>query len=208
MQSVTSKWKPRWSQAYLKGYRGVIAIYIQTRELDETYNSLKEKGVDVSFPKPENIIQKTSSKVIETMSKLLNLGKNTQKSLPQMRYLNLPPLPGTDLEISFIEYNQEIEERMQDVMVPNSRENGIMGIKRIKIYLPKWKKSIEFLSKVFPQLAGSTTQFKVDLKESDIVFYRSEPDEPLAVKLETIATDKRYTGGKFQINNLEVKTGP
>ncbi|MEA3312046.1 MAG: hypothetical protein U9Q76_07495 [candidate division WOR-3 bacterium] len=204
LQPSVRGWNPRWVECYSEGKRGVFSIFIAVKELDEVYEGLVERGIEI--PEPKQSLVKTSKEILEAVTGFLGIGQSKQKKISPWRSLNLPPIPGTDMDISFLEYHEDSEEDIKLLMKPNAEEYGITGIHRAKIYLPLWENGIGFLQKVFPQLIGATTQQKVELKEDELLFFRSDPEAGLKVKLEATSEQKKYTGNKFQIENLEVKT--
>jgi hypothetical protein len=197
---------PRWVKRYSQGKRGVFSIFIAVKDLDEVHEGLLERGIEVSEPEPKQSLVKTSKEILEAVTGFLGLGQSKQKQISPWRSLNLSPIPGTDMDISFLEYREDSEEDIKLLMKPNAEEYGITGIHRAKIYLPLWEEGIGFLQKVFPQLIEATTQQKVELKEDELLFFRSDPEAGLKVKLEATSEHKKYAGNKFQIENVEVKT--
>ena len=206
LQPSVRGWNPRWIERYSKGKRGVFSIFIAVKELDEVYEGFLERGIEISIPEPKQSLAKASKDILQAVTGFLGLGQSKSKKNLPWRSLNLPPIPGTDMDISFLEYDEEDKEDIKLLMKPNAEEYGITGIHRAKIYLPLWEDGIGFLQKVFPQLIGATTQQKVELKEDELLFFRSDPEAGLKVKLEATSEQKKYTAKKFQIENLEVKT--
>lgn len=206
LQPSVRGWNPRWVECYNEGKRGVFSIFIAVKELDEVYEGLVERGIEIPEPEPKQSLVKTSKDILEAVTGFLGLGQSKQKKISPWRSLNLPPIPGTDMDINFLEYHEDSEKDIKTLMKPNAEEYGITGIHRVKIYLPLWNEGIEFLQKVFPQLLQTTTQQKVELRKDELLFFRSDPEAGLEVKLKATAEDKRYAGNKFQIENVEIKT--
>lgn len=206
LQPSVRGWNPRWVEGYNQGKRGVFSIFIAVKDLDEVHKELLERGIEIPIPEPKQSLAKASKDILAAVTGLLGLVQSKQKKTFPWRSLSLPPVPGTDMDISFLEYDEEAAEEIKTLMKPNAEEYGITGIHRAKIYLPLWDEGIGFLQKVFPQLLGATTQQKVELKEDELLFFRSDPEAGLKLKLEASAEHKKYAGKKFQIENVEVKT--
>lgn len=195
LQSSGGNWKKSWLQAYNQGKRGVFSLVLETNDIDGLYEKLTKNGFEIPAPR------KTAPKdILEIFSDLLGL-----KKLPPWRILNLPPIPGTDMEISFIEYDEDSHTAIREIMQPNSNKYGITAVKRIKIYLPDWEEGIAYLGKVFPTFTGSRGQHRIELGAGEILLFRTEPEDGLRLKLETLCEDKEYLNKKFQIENLELK---
>ena len=206
LQPLVRGWNHRWVERYSEGKRGVFSIFIAVKELDEVHEGLVERGIESPEPEPKQSLVKTTKGILEAVTGFLGLEQSKQKKISPWRSLNLPPIPGTDMDISFLEYHEDSEKDIKTLMKPNAKEYGITGIHRAKIYLPLWEDGIRFLQKVFPQLIGATTQQKVELKEDELLFFRSDPEAGLKVKLEATSEQKKYTAKKFQIENVEIKT--
>lgn len=200
LQHAASGWPRHWVDRYNRGVRGIYCLFIATRELDNLKEEFKQKGLDVHEP-----LKKASRDLLATVSEILGL---SAKKTVASRSIYLPPVPGTDLELGFIEYDPVTETNLKEHMVPNAEEYGITGINRAKLYLPEWNEGIDYLCRVFPQLSESRGQQKIKLVESELLFFRSDPEDGLHVKLEAPCINKEYTGGKFSIRNVEVKTVP
>jgi len=190
-----SGWEERWIEEYNNGHRGICALVVATRELDSVKASLTENGIEIYETK-----KKAGKDIIGLFTDLLGL----KKTLPWKAFFT-PAIPGTKMELGFIEYDAASLEELRAAMIPNSAENGIKGIHRAKIYLPEWEEGLNYLGKIFPQLQESKAQYRVRLRDTELFFFRSEPGE-FSVKLETRCENKEFVGGKFEVENLSVKT--
>lgn len=182
-------WERHWVQRYNRGKRGVFALFLATDELDTLYHELKERNMDV---------QKPRRPVLRSLFGLIN------QSAP-WRSLYLPPIPGTNLELDFLQYDKGAEEKY---MKPNSREKGITGIHKAKIYIPEWDEGIEFIRKVFPRLLEAKSENMLKFGQDQLLFFRSEPEEQEGIKLEARSSNTDLVGSKFTIENLEMETVP
>lgn len=202
LQPDATGWDQDWVERYNQGERGIFGIFITTRDLDGLHGSLVDRGVNVTSPKQPGI-----KDLLGLVGDLLGIKKITKKS-PTLRYITLPPIPGTDLNICFVEYDPKTEEELEEARQPNSLENGITGLHKAKIYLPMWEEGIEFLQTVFPRLEHARSQYKVELKEAELLFYRSDPEDGLKLKLEARCETKIYARSRFKIEDVEVKAVP
>ena len=78
--------------------------------------------------------------------------------------LHLPQLPGTDIEISFIEYEAGIVEKWITQMKPNATSIGITGISECEIEVEKFNECVNFLKQVFPTATATGTSLTVPLE--------------------------------------------
>ena len=111
-------WQPNWADRHVNGDRGSFCLFLKTTiPVDDVYHRLKGAGFTISKP------ERTSFKWF------FNL---LQKKLP-WRFSLTSKIPGTKIELGFIEYDKGAEEKFAPFMVPNSSKNGINSIARAKI---------------------------------------------------------------------------
>ncbi len=128
-------WVKRWVERHHRGKRGLYCLFLATDDIDATAARLRAEGLAVEGP--ERI----------TFRALFGLLK---KSMP-WRVLYLPPLPGTEVEIGFIDYDPDPTDRMKGFMVPNADENGIPGVTAARMCLPLSTETRACLHRIFPQ---------------------------------------------------------
>ncbi len=113
-----NQWQPNWADRHADGDRGSYCLFLKTTiPIEYVYQRLKAAGFSISEP------ERTSFK---WFFKLL------QKKLP-WRFVLTSKIPGTEIELGFIEYDKGAEAKFAPFMVPNSSENGINSITRAKI---------------------------------------------------------------------------
>lgn len=116
--SRDNQWQPQWSKRHEEGERGVYCIFFHSPvSLDHLYSKVTEAQIAAS--KPERTRFKWLFGLLE-------------KRLP-WRFTVLPKIPGTDIEIGFIEYDEGAFKKFSPYMVPNCTDVGITGIKRCSI---------------------------------------------------------------------------
>lgn len=183
-------WEPHWVHRYNRGKRGMFALFLATDELDTFYHELKERNMNIEKPRRP---------VFKSLFGLIN------QPAP-WRSLYLPPIPGTSLEIDFLQYDKGAFERFSVYMKPNSTKKGITGIHKAKIYIPEWDEGIEFIRKVFPRLLAAKSENMLKFGQDQLHFFRSEPEEQERIKLEAFSSNPDFTGSRFTIENLELET--
>lgn len=133
-------WEQRWVSKYNVGKRGAFCLFLQTNNIHSVANKLRAYGLAIDGPK------RLSFKGFFGLIK---------KTLP-WELIYLPAIPGTDLEIGFIQYDPDPKDRIKQFLVPNADENGIAGITSAEVTLPLSAEVRQFLQKLFPE-AKSTS---------------------------------------------------
>lgn len=178
-------WPPYWVEKHRKGSRGIYCLFLATERLDKLYSDLLDNGLRVFGPK-------------RTVFKFLFF----KESLP-WRYILLPEIPGTDMQIGFIQYDSGAEDKFRPHMVPNAKENGIKGISQARVDLPLWNESLDFLSKVFPGLYVEDSKASLELPGGKIIF---AAHENFGIRLQADCSNLEIAGTHFSIENVCVET--
>ena len=140
-------WVDRWVARYHAGQRGLYCVFFKTDNLDGLAARLHAAGIQT--PACERVTYRVFFGLF-------------RKTMP-WRMLYLPPLPGTDLELAFIEYDPDPRDVMKAHMVPNADENGITGIDTMRLRLPFGDEARDFLLRIFPHATGSADALTVPL---------------------------------------------
>lgn len=181
-------WKEDWVKKYNSGHRGLIAIYLMTDSLDEIWEELLNKKIEVSEP------ERISFKWFFGLFK---------KTMP-WRSIFTPPIPGTDIQICFGELDsEEMMEKMKEYMVPNSKENGIEGIREANLKGKFNQDGIDYIKKIFPQALVVDNKIVYDMGETRLSFEMDE-DEDIKLELKSLTTNKELQGKGFEIENVQV----
>ncbi len=178
---------PEWVKRYQDGRRGAVCLFLRTEKLDEISAELTKKNVPYR-------IERTSFKVF--------FGLYTVK-LP-WRILLLPALPGTSVEISFIEYDRGVIERYSKYWKPNSRDNGITGIASASIQVPDFDATKEFLKKVFSNVRESQSELDISVDGGTIRVFAG-PNENERITLYASSQNRNLVGSKFSLENVVVE---
>ena len=150
-------------------------------------HELQERGVNALGP------ERTSFKMLFGL---------VTRQLP-WRLLYTPPIPGTALEIGFIEYDPGVQEKFKSYAKPNSESNGIIGIERADVAIPHLGNSLALLKSIFPQLNQQEETQLVRLGAHTLCFSESVTDD-LHVLLHAATTNAAWSASRFQIENVEV----
>ncbi|WP_028973920.1 hypothetical protein [Spirochaeta cellobiosiphila] len=147
-----NQWQPNWAKRHADGDRGSYCIFLKTTlPVDEVYQRLKAAGFSISEP------ERTSFKWFF---------KLFQKKLP-WRFSLTSKIPGTEIELGFIEYDKGAESKFAPFMVPNSSENGINSISQAKVLSTKLDLARAWLGKAQEAL-GEPISLSVGEKTEDV----------------------------------------
>lgn len=183
-------WRTDWVKKYNNGHRGIIAIFLLTDELDKIEKDLKSKAVPIS--EPERI----------SFRWFLGLFK---KTMP-WRNLYTSPIPGTDLQICYLELDSpQIMEKMKPYMVPNSTDNGILGIGEAIVKGNFSEEAWVYIRKLFPEAKQNGSRLTYDMGTTCLSF-ESCLDLDLTVELSATTTNLEYSKKSFKIENVKVST--
>lgn len=179
-------WVPEWVERYNRGARGLVCLFLRTNRLDDFAHELTERKVT-------HRIERTSFKVF--------FGLYTVR-LP-WRILLLPVIPGTDFEISFIEYDRGVIERYSKHWKPNARDHGISGVNSARIMVPDLSAAVEFLRQIFPDGVFSEGKFTIVVDEGTIEVLQSSARPTVEL---IAARDPGFSERteKFAIENVRV----
>ncbi|MDB8803567.1 hypothetical protein [Romboutsia sp. 1001216sp1] len=116
LRSDGGGWKTEWVDLYNNGHRGLICIMLDVVNIDEVYNLLNKKSIEIT--KPEHLKFKWFFNMLT-------------RTMPwQNSYINF--FEGVPLQIGFQQMNDEKSRKfMNEYMIPNSRDNDIIGISEV-----------------------------------------------------------------------------
>ncbi|MEJ1996786.1 MAG: VOC family protein [Maritimibacter sp.] len=112
-------WQPEWATRHRAGDRGAYCLFL---DVDEEIETLRARLIGAGIAAGE--VQRTSFKWFFNLF---------EKRLP-WRFLLTPPLPGSPIEIGFIQYDPGAREKHGPFMVPNSRDMGLLGLSEAVIF--------------------------------------------------------------------------
>lgn len=148
LRSDGGGWVPRWVSRHHQGQRGLYCLFLMTDRIGVVAERLRAAGIETEGP--ERIVFRTFFGLI-------------RKSMP-WQVLYLPPIPGTGVEIGFIEYDRDPKDRMKSFMVPNADEHGLSGVSDAVLRLPLSEAARAFLRSLFPDAAHGDGEIAVPLQ--------------------------------------------
>lgn len=177
-------WIPEWTAKYNQGHRGVICIMLDVANIDCIYQSLLEKGIQIT--KPEWLEFKWCFNLLT-------------RKMP-WRNCYIPFFENVPFQIGFQEMKDDkSREFMNQYMVPNARDYGIDGIHRVVIKGQYTNRDFDMITKVF----GERVQ-----KDKNMVRVKLSEEQSFEFIEEVSYQIEMYTNsntGKFiEIENVRI----
>jgi len=180
-------WVKHWVNRYNKGIRGTYCLFLVCDDIDKTSKTLRANGLhDAS---PERV----------TFKALFGLLK---KTLP-WRIIYTPVIPGTNIEIGFIQYDPDPNDYIKQFLVPNSDQNGIEGINSVSLSLELTQEAKNFLNMVLPAIEEKTTGLHIPLDDGGSFSFLNS--HKTGVRLICKNADGRSRGWQFEFEDIEVE---
>ncbi len=152
-------WPGEWVERFNRGERGISCIFLRTEDLDSLFNRLLKADVPCS-------IEKTRFKVF--------FGLMTME-MP-WRYIKMTPIPGTHLDIRFIQYDASSWDHYRKYMKPNAREFGVDGIWEAQVNVPSMAAAKPYIATLFPEAEFCENSALIKLRPGKISFVESSQD--------------------------------
>ena len=137
-----------WGNRYQQGHRGLLAVVLETENLDMIYERLCWNGLS------EPIM----------LRKHIGKGSYSQQFLASSS--QLPFFKALPFQLLFVQGKKDIDSALRkQIMQPNARQHGIEGIESVRIRAPFAQEEWKLLQCVFPQGTKERNTFTVPLDE-------------------------------------------
>jgi hypothetical protein len=184
------KWMPLWAQHYEQGLRGAYCIFLEVEDVERTAVALKKAGVAARGP---------AELVYPELMGLIH------HPAPYFIYY-MPEFPGTHLQIALMQYNKTGDrEHFLDGLFPNAQLDGINGIRRIEVALPRLEESLPMLRLIFPDLRQENGCW-VSLAEKTRLAFAPAPGEEASLCVHAVTSQRHRLGQSSQIENVTIRT--
>lgn len=181
-------WKTDWVNLYNKGHRGLICIMLDVLNIDELYNSLNKS--DINITKPEYL----KFKWFFNMFTRTMPWKNS--------YINF--FEGIPLQIGFQQMKDEKSRKfMEEYMVPNSRDNDIIGINKIIVRGPLTNNDKNLICNIFNKYITQTEPLTIHLNKEQIIIFENSTD--YTVEMFTKCNNKIFSDKSISIENISIR---
>lgn len=182
-------WVERWVARHHLGKRGLYCLFLKTDRLDDLIAHLRAAGIETSAP--ERVTYRAFFGLF-------------RKTMP-WRMLYLPPIPGTDLELGFIQYDPDPRDVMKAHMVPNADANGITGIHDARLRLPLTDDARDLLRRIFPDATATADALTVPLEAGSI---RIETADAMHADLYAKTEGAAGNAGAVTLENVTLHVRP
>lgn len=180
-------WKSDWVDLYNNGYRGCVCLMLETDDIESSYRSIRQKGVAISEPQPL---------CFKWFFNLLT------RRMP-WRNSYIDAFEGVPLQIGIQQMDDEkATSFMRQYMVPNSRDNGIMGISKVVVLAGFTQQDFNTIETVFDtKCSGDKIAISLD-DNQEIIFQKSDQ---VSVEIYTQCENEQYQSGEVVIENCRVR---
>ncbi len=180
-------WVNSWTELYNKGHRGLVCLMLDTKDLNNIYSLLKNKDINITIPE------------FLKFKWFFNLFTRTMP----WRNSYIDFFEGVPLQIGFQEMKDDKSRKfMDEYMVPNSRENGILGIKKVLVKGPFTKNDIELLKKIFNDYIINTTSITITLDKNQTLVFKKEKE--YKIDIFTQCNNENLKNNKIEIENVTI----
>ncbi len=180
-------WKKDWVNLYNTGHRGALCLFLDTDDINKLYDTLQKKHIQITAPE------------YLKFKWLFNVFTHTMPW--QNSYL--PFFEGIPMQLGFQQMKDEKSRSlMQKHMVPNSRNNMIMGIKKVLIRGAFTSSDRMLITTVFDNCIVQDNTMTIRLDHNQVlVFEKSERYEILVF---TECCNELFMNKTLQIENIMV----
>lgn len=181
-------WKEDWVELYNKGHRGLVCLMLDVEDIDKIYKSLTNKYIEVT--KPEYLKFKWFFNLLT-------------RTMPwRNSYINF--FEGIPMQIGFQQMKDEkSRDFMDQYMVPNSRDNEILGISKVIIRGTLTSKDISLIEGVFEDLIINRKPLTIELNQGQTIVF--EENEDYSVEMFTKCKNENYINKIIKIENITVR---
>ncbi len=188
LQEDGGGWIPEWTRLYNKGMRGVVCIFLDVEDINQLYENIQGKGIDIT--KPEWLKFKWFFNILT-------------RTMPWMNSY-LPFFEELPIQLGFQQMKDaKSRDFMNQYMYPNSRDNGIDGISEVIVYGMITDNDLEMLKLVFEDKVSNEKENIVITLSSNqrIVFKNSNKHY---VEVITTCSNTLYKDKEVVIENVKV----
>ncbi len=185
LNSTGGGWVEEWTEKYNKGHRGLICLMLDVDDMDAMYQDLTNKDISATCPK--------------WLEFKWFFGLLTRR-MP-WRNFYLPFFENVPLQIGFQEMKDEkARTYMNQYMVPNSKDNGIDGIRKAVVKGAFTEDDFDMLVAVFGNIAERQHHgtVKISLSSDQSVEFISS--KSYDVEIYTEAEKEKY----IEIENVKI----
>lgn len=187
LQNDGGGWIPEWAKKYNEGHRGGICLFLDVEDINKIYETLTNKGIDIT--KPEWLKFKW----------FFNLFTRT---MPWMNsYIQF--FEGVPLQLGFQQMkDKKSRDLMNQYMYPNSKDNGIEGIKTIQIEGAFTENDFKLIKDIFENTETLNDSIETTLTNNQKLIFKKSTN--YNIKVYTNCTSEEHKGNTATFENVEV----
>jgi len=180
-------WLESWTELYNNGHRGLVCLMLNTNNLDNVYNEFQNRNINITAPK------------FLRFKWFFNLFTRTMPW--RNSYINF--FEGVPLQIGLQQMKDDKARKfMEEYMVPNSKENEILGIKKVIVRGSFTSGDIELINKIFKEYIIKTHPITVNLANNQTLIFQE--DKEYKVDIFTQCDNVNFKNKKIEIENITI----
>lgn len=163
-------WVPEWADRFNQGHRGMICLMLDVENIELLYENFIKKGIEISQP---NWLE------FKWFFNLLT------RRMP-WKNTYLPFFENVPFQIGFQQLKDEkTREFMNQYAVPNSRDNGIVGISEIVISGEFSDSDFKLLQSIFDSMKSDDSEINILLNAKQKITFKKSNNYIVTVKTES-----------------------
>ncbi|MEK3901038.1 VOC family protein [Paenibacillus sp. FSL R7-0179] len=182
-------WISEWTTRYLKGHRGLVGFALEVDDIDATYQRLKALNIEITAPEPLRF---------RWFFNLLT------RTMP-WRNSYLPAFKGVPFQFFLQQMNDEKSRHfMEQYMVPNSRENDIVGIAEVTVEGTLTLEDLEIIHALFPDCEQQGDTLNIHLG-SQVIRFRESGTSTYGVEVLMDCNRAEHAGKTMRVGDLQIR---
>ena len=180
-------WKEEWVNQFNTGKRGMVCLMLDVKDIQSTYEDIIKADISLSTPEPL------------TFKLFFNL--LTMKMPWKNSYFDF--FEGIPLQIGLQQMDSEkAYQRLEKRMIPNSRDNQIMGISEIHIKGNFSLNDFQMIEKIFKCKQENAGEITIVLSSNQKIIF--EKADEYSVVMKATSNNQKFLGKEIQIENCKI----
>lgn len=180
-------WKREWVKLFNNGHRGLVCLMLDVKDINTFYNKMKERNVNLTLP--------------ATLEFKWFFNILTRKMPWKNAYFNFFEEIPFQIGLQQMD-SKEAYEFMEQYMVPNSKENNIVGIETVQIEGKYTDTDFQMIEKIFEVESVTEEQITVTLQANQKLVFKK--GIKFTVTMEARSNNPEYIGKEIQIENCKI----
>ncbi|MBU5484989.1 hypothetical protein KQI86_11645 [Clostridium sp. MSJ-11] len=183
-------WKEDWVKLYNQGHREMICLMLDTDNINRVYDLLKKRNIEITTPE------------FLKFKWFFNIFTRTMPW--ENSYINF--FQGIPLQIGIQQMkDQKSREFMNQYMVPNSRDNKIVGISKVVVKGPFTIEDIKLINDIFYESIIDKNPITIKLDKGQTLMF--EENDKYHVDVFTQCNNETFYSKNITIENVTLYNG-